>query len=72
MATYRLGSASFVYAPGLVAWAINGAKFKRDRPQMAKIIADSWKVPHDAAMALVTEAVPHTIEGETVVFTHEG
>lgn len=67
--TYRLQSAAFVYAPGLIAWAINGAKFQRDRAHMAWIVSETWAgVPTDAALALVTEAVPFTLDGETVVF----
>lgn len=58
-----------VSAPGMVAWAINGAHFKKDRPAMVRVIASGWNVPDDAALALVTKAVPYTIENETVVFT---
>lgn len=69
MTEYRLGSSGLINAPGMVRWAINGAKFKRDRATMANIIAQGWGVPEDAAMALVTEKVSHTVEGETVSFT---
>jgi hypothetical protein len=67
---YRLGSAEMVSAPGMVAWAINGAKFVKDRPAMIDVITSAWDVPPEAAMALVMELVPYTIEGETVVFTY--
>ena len=66
--TYRLGSNEMVSAPGMVRWAINGASFKSDIPQMVKVI-ESWGVPKAAAHALVTKKVPFTVEGETVVFT---
>jgi hypothetical protein len=69
MTTYRIGSSPLVYAPGFIRWAINGAKFPRDRKQMVKIVADSWGIPKAAATALVTEKVPFALEGETVVFT---
>jgi hypothetical protein len=69
MKTYRLGSSSMVYAPGIVAWAINGAAFKRDRKKLAFIGASTWSIPEGAALALITRKVPHTIEGETVVFS---
>lgn len=69
MKTYRLGSSPAIYAPGMVKWAINGAKFKQDRLQMVRVIAQGWNLPEDAARALVTEQVPHTIENETVVFS---
>ena len=67
---YRLGSAEMVSAPGMVLWAINGAKFESDRAQMIKVIANGWGVPQDAATALVLQQVPYTIEDEAVVFTY--
>lgn len=67
---YRLGSVPMCRAPGVLAWAINGAKFPRDLPQMVRVISDGWGLPYSAAEALVTEAMPHTIEGETVVFPY--
>jgi hypothetical protein len=69
MKTYRLGSAEFVSAPGLVRWAINGAAFKRDRAAMVKVVADTWSVPKEAATALLLKKVSYTVEGETVVFS---
>ena len=68
MKQYRLGSDQNFCAPGVVRWAINGAKFDKDRPQMVKVIADGWNVPKQAAAALVTGKVPYTVEDETVVF----
>lgn len=70
--TYRLASAEFVSAPGLIRWAINGAKFEKDRAQMIDVVAQTWSVPPDAAEALLTEQVPFSIEGETVVFAYGG
>lgn len=58
-----------VSAPGLVAWAINGAIFKRDRPAMVRVISQTWSIPEDAARKLITKAVAHTIENETVIFS---
>jgi hypothetical protein len=71
MKTYRLGSAPMIYAPGLVAFAINGARFKKDRQQMINLIANGWGVPFGAAVKLVKGQVPYTIEDETVVFSVE-
>jgi hypothetical protein len=56
-------------APGMVRWAINGAKFKRDRETMANVIASGWGLPMDAARKLVTGEVAYTVENEAVVFT---
>lgn len=69
MKEYRLASAEFVHAPGLVAWAINGAKFQKDRMQMISVIEKTWSIPRVAAFALVTEEVTFTLDGDTVVFT---
>jgi hypothetical protein len=66
---YRLGSSSLVSAPGIVRWAINGAKFEKDMPAMANIISAGWGVPKFTAVKLVMGLVPYTIDGETVVFT---
>ena len=66
---YRLGSAEMVSAPGMIRWAINGAKFERDRPAMIDMVVATWNVPLEAAMALVMEEVPFTVENEAVVFT---
>lgn len=68
--TYRLQSAPMCHTPGIVAWAINGAAFESDRPQMIKVIEEGYGIPHDAAAALVTGAAPYTVDGETVIFTH--
>jgi hypothetical protein len=65
--TYRLGSSEMVYAPGIIRWAICG--FKSDRQAMIEIVL-SWKgVSEAAAIALLSQRVPFTVEGETVVFT---
>jgi hypothetical protein len=66
---YRLGSTEFVHAPGLVAWAINGAHFRKDRAAMINVIEKTWSIPHIAAFALVTGEVPYTVENDAVVFT---
>jgi hypothetical protein len=73
MTTYRLASSEMVGAPGVIAWAINGALFnKRDRSLMVKIVADTWPtLPKAAAEAIVTKAVPYRVEDGAVVFEHE-
>ena len=69
MKTYRLGSSEMVHAPGLIAWAINGASFKKDRPAMVRVVSATWSIPEAAALALVTKAAAFTLDGETVVFS---
>lgn len=67
--TYRLGSSPMIHAPGVIAWAINGYAFKRDRANMIEIIVTGWGIPEPAARALLSKQVPHTIEGDAIVFT---
>jgi len=67
--TYRLGSNALVFAPGVVRWAVHGARFPTDRPGMVRVIADGWGVPKAAARKLVTGKVPYTVEAGAVVFT---
>lgn len=67
---YRLGSAEMISAPGMVRWAINGAKFAKDRAAMVNVIATTWGVPKDAATALLLQQVPYTVEDEAVVFAY--
>ena len=70
MKTYQLGSAPMIYAPGMIRWAINGAAFKKDRAALVRVVTEGWPgVTKAAATALLTEKVPYTVEGETVVFT---
>lgn len=72
MPIYRLGSNELVHAPGVVAWAINGYAFDRDRDVLRRVIVDGWPgVPADAAHQLLSGEVPHTIEGDVVVFTSD-
>lgn len=70
--TYKLGSSPMIYSPGIVAWAINGAKFKKDRPKMIRIISDGWGLPYSIAEGLLLGKVPYKIEDDAVVFSVEG
>lgn len=69
MTTYRLGSSPAVHTPGIIAWAINGYHFEDDRPQLRKVIVDTYSLPETAADQLLSKSVPYSIDGETVVFT---
>lgn len=72
MPTYQLGSSPLVHAPGLIAWAINGYAFPRDRDAILCVVVDTWPTlaKHDARLLLRGEC-PYRIEGDTVVFTIE-
>ena len=69
MKTYRLASANFVYAPGMIEYVINAAKFESERDLMIELVRKGWNIPLPAAAALVQQKVPYAIVGETVVFT---
>lgn len=68
MTRYRLGSSDIVGAPGFIAWAINGYHFEDDRPGLLRIVSQTWRLPEDATHALLSKAVPYSIENEAVVF----
>ena len=40
--TFRLASTNMVSAPGILRWAMNGHKFKRDRAKMRNVMK-SWE-----------------------------
>ena len=68
MTRYRLGSDTFVHAPGIIAWAINGYAFKKDREHLEKLMCSTWAMPTEASKALLSGAVYYTVEGDVVVF----
>ena len=67
---YSLQSSSMVHTPGLIAWAINGYAFDKDRMTILKTMADSLPdVPVPALQQFLSGSVTYRVEGETVVFT---
>lgn len=72
MKEYRLGSSPAVNTPGVIAWAINGYAFEQDRFQILNLIKSIFPTLSTKAVEqLLSEEVPYTIEGETVVFSVE-
>ena len=69
MTTYRLASNGLCHTPGILAWAMNGYAFPRDRARLTAVFVDGYGLPKPAAKALLSGAAPHTIEGDSVVFT---
>jgi hypothetical protein len=61
-----------VNAPGMLRWAQNGFKFKRDRKKMRNVMK-SW--PADLTDkewdGVLEGTIPHTVEGDVVVITIE-
>jgi hypothetical protein len=67
MTSYTLGSNTHVCAPGIIQWAINGAKFKRDRRMLINVVASTWSIPASAAEQLVLEQVPYIVASDESV-----
>ena len=66
---YRLTSSPLIHTPGIVAWAINGYAFKADRAAIERTLTDGYKLPVDAARALLSKEAPYSVDGDSVVFT---
>lgn len=70
MPTYKLGSSPAIYAPGLVAWAINAYKHPKDKSVVRRIIVETWPGFPEAEACLVLKAKrAYTIDGDTVIVT---
>lgn len=69
--THRLGSGAMIYAPGIIAWAINGYHFKDDREALVHVVVSGWQIPEDHAKQLLSGKIPYTVDGDVVVFTVE-
>lgn len=70
MVQHILGSSSMCHAPGIIAWAINGYKFKKDREAILNVIL-AWDIPEQVAKDLLSEKIPYTVEDESVVIEVE-
>lgn len=64
-------SESMVHTPGILAWAMNGYKHKKDQGNIRRVFTEGYNIPNDAAHALLSGDEPHTIEGTSVVFEAE-
>jgi len=69
MVTVELMSSQGVYTPGLLKWAIN--RFGRDRKTMVRLFMDGYNLTKRAADDLLSEKIPHDIDGDSVVFEYE-
>ena len=70
--TVRLASTTMVNAPGILRWAQNGFKFKRDRKRMRDVMK-SWEAGLTDKQwdGVLAGTIPHTVEGDVVVITIE-
>jgi hypothetical protein len=67
----RLTSTPMIHTPGILRWAINGYKFKKDRKALRKVFTDGYNLTDKAADDLLSERIPHAIEGDAVTFEYE-
>lgn len=51
MTTYRLASNGLCHTPGILAWAMNGYAFPRDRAKLTAVFVDGYGLPKPAAKA---------------------
>lgn len=68
--TVRLASTNMVSAPGILRWAMNGHKFKKDRKRMRDVMK-SWPagLTDKEWDGVLSGSIPHTIDGDVVVIT---
>lgn len=66
---WSLASASFVSAPGILKWAMNGWRFKKDRPKILNVMR-SWEGPTDDEWAnLLSGKTTYEVDAsENVIF----
>lgn len=66
----RLLSAEMVHTPGLMAWAVNGYKFPRDRKALRRVIGETYRLTDKCVDDLLSGRVPYTVDGDVVVFEY--
>jgi hypothetical protein len=67
----RLLSSEMVHTPGLIAWAINGYHFPKDRSALRKVIGDTYQLTRACVDDLLSGRVSHRVEGNSVIFEYE-
>jgi hypothetical protein len=68
----RLISTEMVNTPGILAWAINGYAFKKDRPALLKVLMDGYRLTKKCATDLLSKTISYTIgEDNSVIFQYE-
>jgi hypothetical protein len=68
---FRLQSTSMFHTPGMLIWAINGYKFKKDRPALLKMWVEGYPGPaKEAYEALLEGKLPWAVDdAAAVIFT---
>ena len=70
MLTLTLESTPMLNTAGLLRWAMNGYKFKKDRKKLRRVFTQSFTHPRltdDVVDKLLSGELPHKIDGENVV-----
>jgi hypothetical protein len=60
-----------IHTPGLIGWAKSGFTGKRNDP-IVRIIAESFSLKREVALALLTGEVDYKVDGDDVVFDWPG
>ena len=60
-----------IHTPGLIAWAKAGFSGKKGDP-LVKIIAESFGLKREVALAILTGEVDYKVDGDDVVFQWPG
>jgi hypothetical protein len=63
--TFNLLSTSWINTPGVLRWAINGYKFKKDRRKLANVFIEGFGLDPELVHDLLSEKIPwKEVEGE--------
>jgi len=60
-----------IHTPGLIRWAVAGFDGKRNNP-IVKVIAESFGLKREVALAILTGEVDYRVDGDDVVFDWPG
>ena len=70
MLTLTLESTPMLNTAGLLRWAMNGYKFKKDRKRLRRVFTQGFTHPQltdEVVDRLLKGELPHKIDGENVV-----
>jgi len=68
--TFHLHSTGLIHTPGILAWAINGYKFKKDRKRIMDVFKAGFEgqgMSEEVMHKLLAGEIPFKVEGSTVV-----
>jgi len=69
--TVKLLSVEMCDTPSLLTWAINGYRFKADRPKLRRVFTDGYGLTDKCADDLLSGRVPFQVEDGNAVFKYE-